>query len=638
MAGDGNGTLSRLSESAGRAAGIAGCEFLRPEDGLQQIVDQIAARLTDAGIVDFPLDASWLQENRPSDFVEFGQQSVSPYRVGGAAIFELRFLSAAAVSSDVMTRHRKDLRRAAAAINPLTPFGRHEVCWCGSGRKYEDCHLLAHLSVPGAPVPADTDDSIFIAPHTRIARDALQVPAGPVPLTTQVPVPHARPLMVPDLVRALAARPTQRAASHAELGALRYALLDMHGIMSPQEVSAGRHDPQLERLRSDLADGALNLARATLDRLLADAGHDDAPVVLGSDAPNPVRLVGQTLLWADHYLLDDRLADLAVAQNTSPDAWRSAIAELLTLRPLIEAGVVVPALSHLPLALLDDAVNRAVNADLADPGYVAWLERQVVIEGPTAREAAFVYLRDGYDRAGRMYLLDRVVAGTATQSVTGTVQYTSRVLNLYDPTHDYEPWLATVRRQVLAGAVRDLVADVSAAHAVGAQYVTTSPFRARALKRRPGRSRAGSERDISGAIWADVPWLPDADPALLVKIAASEERVHELRSATARALRTVRDGDLARSAQAVTATAEDLRSAAAGLRSFLKKDLDRTGLVPAGLAAGSVLVTGTPGVPVLASAALAAGAALVPAVATLLAAPETASYAFWLARPRRRRR
>jgi SEC-C motif len=539
-----------------------------------------------------------------------------------------------------VSTQRRDPRRGGAALDPLAEFGRNEPCWCGSGRKYKECHLLAHLSAPGAPVPEDTTDEVYVAPHTAVAREAWRSPDGPVPITTQVPVPQATPLSVPDLVRALATRPNQPAHSHSELGDLRYALLDTHGIQDPNKVSAGHHDTQLERLRADLAAGALDLARATLDRLLLNAKSAQAPVVLRSDAPDVVRLVGQTLLWADHYLLDDELAGLAARQDDSSDAWRSAVADLLTLRPLVEAGIVVPALSDLPLALLSDAIDRAVTTDLADAGYVAWLEQQVIVEGPTAREAAFVHLHDDYDRDGRMYLLNRVVPGSAGTSPGGqTVQFTGRMLGRYDPAHDYRPWLNTVRRQTLAGAVRGLIADVSVSQAVGAQYVTTSPFRARALARSPVLQQARwPQRDISGAVWADVPWLPDADPALLLKIAATEERVDDLRRATARALSTVRQNDLAGAAQAIAATAGDLRDAGERLTISLQRDVVLNGLAPAGLAAGSVLVAATIALPVCLGAVLAASAAAVPALRARTSARESAAYAFWLARPRPRRR
>jgi len=63
-------------------------------------------------------------------------------------------------------------------------------------------------------------------------------------------------------------------------------------------------------------------------------------------------------------------------------------------------------------------------------------------------------------------------------------------------------------------AAHDLVAEVSASHAVGAQYVTTSPFRACALASRRGLIVTSTREDIRDAVWAGVPWLPNADPAI----------------------------------------------------------------------------------------------------------------------------
>src|SRR5664279_182989 len=136
--------------------------------------------------------------------------------------------------------------------------------------------------------------------------------------------------------------------SHADLGSLRYALLDMHGIRRAADVRAGKYDDAIEQMRPELADGALDLARSTFDQLLADAASAEPPVVLHSDAPNVTRLIGSTLLWADHYLLDDRLADLAVREIDDPGRWRRAVAELLEVRPLVEAGIAVPTLFDLP--------------------------------------------------------------------------------------------------------------------------------------------------------------------------------------------------------------------------------------------------------------------------------------------------
>jgi len=160
------------------------------------------------------------------------------------------------------------------------------------------------MSLPGAPVPDDTEDSIYVAPHVAVARDAFPAASGPVDIRTQVPDPQAARLAVPDLARQLTKRAlTPPMTSHADLGILRYALLDMHGIRRAADVRAGKSDEAIERMRSELADGALDLARSTFDQLLADAASAEAPVVLRSDAPNVTRLIDSTLLWADHYLL-----------------------------------------------------------------------------------------------------------------------------------------------------------------------------------------------------------------------------------------------------------------------------------------------------------------------------------------------
>ena len=37
----------------------------------------------------------------------------------------------------------KPLRTAADDARPAQPPGRNQPCWCGSGRKYKQCHLAA---------------------------------------------------------------------------------------------------------------------------------------------------------------------------------------------------------------------------------------------------------------------------------------------------------------------------------------------------------------------------------------------------------------------------------------------------------------------------------------------------------------
>lgn len=290
----------------------------------------------------------------------------------------------------------------------------------------------------------------------------------------------------------------------------------MHGITDPAAVRAGAHDQPLERLIPDLAAGALQLARASMDRLTADSKSSRPPVVLYSDAADIRRIVGQTLFWADHYLTSDHIAAAAAASRDAPSFYRRAVADLLELRPLVETGIVVPVFVDLAVALIDTEIDKMVAVDLADPQYVAWAEGQVVIEGPTAREAAFVHVVDDYPHDDWFYLHSRIDS-VASQADAESVSWQSKLLHHYDPNFDYGPWLATVRRQAVARLTQALDTDLAVSAGFGADLVTASPFRARALhRRRPTKPRSG-DYDVSGAVWANVPWLPDASAQLLVK-------------------------------------------------------------------------------------------------------------------------
>ena len=217
------------------------------------------------------------------------------------------------------------------------------------------------------------------------------------------------------------------------------------------------------------------------------------------------------------------------------------------------------------------------------------------------------------------------------------------MLGHYDPSHDYTGWLATVRAQKTAALVRDLNIDLGVAELLGAELLTRNPFRARALHRRPnptpdegGRRSAagGAPRKVGGAVWASVPWLPDATPGLLIKVAANEARVGDLRRATAAAMRGVRDDDLAGQAAAVAELSND----SAATASRLRRDLGRSAAIelaaPAGLAAGSVLVAATFSPEVGLGAALASAATSVTPLRSLLNRRSRASYAFWMAHAR----
>ncbi len=494
--------------------------------------------------------------------------------------------------------------------------------------------MIRGLTAPGAPTPPDTSDKIFISPDTAVSRDAFTDSSGPVPMTVQQPTPQAVPVVVGEAARILArVDPMPQPLLYKEIGPLRYALLDVEGITSPAAVRLGTHDEALTRLIPEIARGALELARATIDRLSADTFSSPRPVLLHSDLADVRRIVGQTLFWADHYLTTDSIAAAAAAGRDDITAYKRAVAELLELRPLVEAGIVVPVFLDLALALIETDVDKMVAADLADRNYVAWAEQQIVVEGPTAREAAFVHVVDDYPHGAWFYLPSRIDPSTTDPTNTEGPHFRSRLLNRYDPNDDYGPWLVTVRRQAVAQLTKMLDIDLAVATAFGADLITGSPFRARALRRRP-TTRVARDYDVTGAVWADVPWLPDAPADLLVKIASSEPRVEELRRATATALRTVEDGDVVQSARAFTEVADDLTATAAKLGNDLRQRGALDLALPTGLATGSVLLAGTLAPPLAVGAALAGAAAALPAMRAQRAVHRSAAYAFWMARPR----
>ena len=73
----------------------------------------------------------------------------------------------------------------------------------------------------------------------------------------------------------------------------------------------------------------------------------------------------------------------------------------------------------------------------------------------------------------------------------------SKLLNPYRKDDDYGPWLATVRRQAMAKLTQQLDIDLAVFAAFGAELLTSSPFRARALRRLRGPLPRSSDYDIS---------------------------------------------------------------------------------------------------------------------------------------------
>lgn len=533
-----------------------------------------------------------------------------------------------------------DPRRRAVAIDPLREFRERDLCWCGSQKFYAACHQIRNLSAPGQPLPADPEDGFYVAPSVVVSRDAFVGNAGPAVLTNHFPAPQLIPARHGLSARVLQSGPIDPdgAYSHAEIGALRYAVLDSNGLHDPNRVEGGQLDQRLEACVDDLLDGMEQIARLTLSRLSYDHQRIDArrPVVLHHDRGDVSALVGQTLLWADHYTTADPLAAMSFrGRPATLEVLRECVVSLLRLRPLVEAGIVVPVAVDLATATLDAAIDELVRADLDDPNLFSWIEKQVIVEGPTAREAAFVHVIDDEVDFDGLYMLGKTRPESVRSTEPGGPQLGNKLFGTYDPEDDYEPWLRTVRRQAAVALAQNLGRDFAIADSFGSNLITKSPFRARALRRRKQELTAQATRpNMAGSVWAHVPWLPGADPQLLVRIAADTERVEDLRAQTEHALRGIEDSDLGSQARAVSELSKDLSAAGDNLG----RELRRSKAIEMGgcgvIATGTALMGATLTPVTAAAAALAAVGAVLPVGLQARQKKRTAAFAFWMARPR----
>lgn len=526
-----------------------------------------------------------------------------------------------------------DPRKRRAVRDPLSPFERNEKCWCGSGRKYKRCHGDHDNAGVLGELPDDHDDVIYIAPRVAISRSALDQGRVEVPITVQTPTPQATPFVVGDAVAMLASLSFDGPSTPLpELGALRFAVMDSEGLTNADAIRSGEQDQRIAEAFSDLAYNATQIARLTIDSLAEARRREVPPVVLSADMNNPTSLIGQTMLWADHYLVADGLALTATPGSDDPASWRDPIAELIELRPLVESGLVVPAVHELALAVVsaEAGVDALTAAELQSEEYVSWLVEQVIVHGPSAREAVFIDVIDDYPHDGEFYLHARADTPQALQDGE-QLEVGGQLLRPLDPAFDYQPWIRTVRHQVAARLTKELTVDLAASATLGADLVAGSPFRARALARR-ATTPPKMARDFSAMVWADVPNLPNASPETLARIAASEERVADLRNTVASAMAAGRS-DEGITLAAATELSSELSRAAASVDRKLRAAADR-GLIPGALAAGSVLVAGTMAPPLVAGAFLAGAATGYGPLKDAIDVRHSAAFAFWMARAR----
>jgi SEC-C motif len=515
-------------------------------------------------------------------------------------------------------------------FDPVTGLAPADRCWCASGRAYSDCHGdLAPKSKPGEPLPPDPPTGWYLSPTVILEHGAIRGLEG-APMFLPSPEPVQRPISLPVGAVRLAAEPAREPTLHLrELARARFELLGDLGLDNPATLEA-RLGSISAADGDSLVYGVVDLAKATIDRLLEQAALSPRPTVIWIDDASAPAIVGRTMFWADHYLVRDDLASRLVEGVERLDDLQTGIRTLLELRPLLEAGIVVPLVSDIAKVAVAQQAMAATELDLGNRELVRWVKEQVLVEeGPTAREALFLRVRDGDESDSSFFLYGRMVAESADDR-TRTIQ--TKQLNNYDPTFDYSLWIDQERRQTVARQIQETNINLAIAESLGAHYVVRTPFRARLLERR-GYTDGSQPRAL---VWADVPVLADAPPPALAGAAQADQAVEAMRA-------TVRLGFAATGS---SSTPDEARRVARGIAEEIAvkhQDLVRSMAtsrrwqrdVPGLLMVGSLAVSATiagPALPVVALAtALAGAAALSPYRATQLTERANAAYSIVLA-------
>jgi hypothetical protein len=377
-----------------------------------------------------------------------------------------------------------------------------------------------------------------------------------------------------------------------EIATMRFEMLDALGLGDLGALSA-RVGNLTDRDVDELAYGALDLAKASVDRLLEESSSATPPVVLWADGDSVPEVVGRTLLWADRYLVPDSLADALMGPTLRPTDLERGLIRLLEIRPLIELGVVVPVLSDLAIVLSAEAAHEATNSDLGQPELVNWVDQQLLVEGPTQREVLIIGARDDVALGGDHLELFSHIDPAGLDEENHITR--GRLLGPYRPDFDYAPWISQTRRKVIAQLVRDANQAVAVAQTFGGHAVTRAPFRARLLHRKSVPLDAAS-----ALVWADVPWLPTTPANRLAEIAAQDAAVEALRAHSRRAFDRAGRGELATVAVDL---AGELEEAAHELEDDIRTNRSWGLIRPAPLLTASVVLGATTG-PVGAGAAL----------------------------------
>lgn len=508
-------------------------------------------------------------------------------------------------------------------MDPLAPLGRNEECWCGSGVKYKRCHGNHRpASQPGATLPPDREDSLFISPTVCMAKDAITVREGGAPLRIVETELTARAVEFSNwdahLVEVAAS--AGRVLSPSDLGRLRVEVINQLASLNDDDLEPS----------DEIKHGILLLAAQSIRTVSALAQATPKPSMFWNQELDAAKFLGRTLLLADHVVMPDNVFAL-LQRSPRNRPLRKAAENELKLSKLLSAGLVIPVPVGPAMALSGAASAELTNRDLKDPSLVSWVRDQLILEGPTAREALFVRAKDDLSRhAQKQWLYSRVDPASLSAD---DGRFTTRMLQPYDPGHDYSPWIGQVSDSAISFYVQRAARRLVTADVYGSDYVSASMFEARLLNR---RRRSAGNTAAQAAMWADVPQLPSLSAPDLVKVIQNEEAVDDLRRLVRASLVTARTPG--EQVDALTELAHQLDAASHRLERSSMSDRWWQMAAPGGLGASGGLVVGSfsGGLPAALGATLGVLAGIAPYLGARANARREAAHLFLTARRKSR--
>ncbi|MBA4247913.1 MAG: hypothetical protein C0444_06425 [Microbacterium sp.] len=504
-------------------------------------------------------------------------------------------------------------------MDPLAPFDRQDPCWCGSGKAYRLCHerFASPRHQPGAPVSPDDDEFISLSPDVRLARAAIpsMMPAG-TPLSLPPKGPTPRPLSASAFDRAVASStPDEESATAPELGRARLALL--------RELAAL---PDSERPLNDNVAAAVAVFAVDAWKTSAALRQSTPRRTIIWNEELPVnQLIGRTLLLADHVLYPDRLVD-ALRSEPTARRLRALALEELEYEHLIGAGHVIPVPDGVAQYIGGDSIQKAAKRALANESLVQFVRSQLVVEGPSAREVLFINAIDDFDTVQHMWFYGHFdpSSGAVDDRRVGF-----RMLQPYDPAHDYSAWIRQETDRALATYLQRTEQRLVVADVLGAEYVAASPFEARVLQRR-GLHEPSL---VNATLWAGVPELSNLGAKDLARMLSAEEAVEDLRARVRIAMEAA--PDFPTQISSIRAVAADIEQASRVLERRMRTSRALGFAAPAVAGGLGLMVGSAGGVAGIAAGALGLLGSISPAIGERLNQRREAAFLFTM--PKRKR-